>query len=38
MKWFTLAVMVVNLCVQWRRWLRKRKGLKYEPITQLKLS
>jgi hypothetical protein len=36
MKWFTLAVLFVNLCIQVRRW--RRKGIAYVPIVQLKLT
>jgi hypothetical protein len=37
MKWLTAAALLVNLCIQLRRWARKRKGIAYEPITRLKL-
>jgi hypothetical protein len=37
MKWLTLAALLVNLCVQLRRWFHRRKGIPYEPITRLKL-
>lgn len=36
-KWLTAAALLVNLCVQVRRWIRRRKGIVYEPITRLKL-
>jgi hypothetical protein len=37
MKWLTAAALLVILCVQLRRWIHKRKGIAYEPITRLKL-
>jgi hypothetical protein len=37
LNWLTPAALLVNFCVQLRRWWRKRKGIPYEPITRLKL-
>jgi hypothetical protein len=36
--WFSSGVAGLNVLLALRRWWRKRKGIAYEPITQLRIE